>query len=497
MQTADPATGNSQIMPLLADPGACMHELFEAQAARTPDAPALSYRDRTLTYAQLNARANRLAHRLRALGVGPEVSAGLCLDRSVELIVGLLGILKAGGAYVPLDPDLSRRPAGLHRRRRRPGPAGHAHGATRAPVHAGDAPSSWWTTGTSTARTRRQTRSAAPARDNLAYIIYTSGSTGRPKGVMVSHRGLGNLAAIAARLFAPGRATGVLQYASISFDASVCELLRPWRTAPRSAWPTGRSAAGAGPDPAAGRARDHHRAALPGGAQRCCPTRRCRRLRVITVGGEACTPDWSATLGAGPPVLQRLRADRGDGGRDLRGCRPGPARRPSAGRSPTRQVYMLDARGQPVPLGVAGRAVHRRGRAGARLPRPARPDRRAVRPRSRSAACPGARLYRTGDLARRPARRQHRVPGPRRRPGEDPRLPHRAGRDRGRAGGAPGGARGGRRGARGRAGRQAPGGLRDRRRRRPRPRRRAARLLRERCRSTWCRRASSRWTRCR
>ena len=92
----------------------CIHQLFEEQVERTPDAVAVVFEDRQLTYAQLNARANQLARHLRRLGVGPEVLVGLCVERSLEMVVGLLGILKAGGAYVPLDPDLSARAAGLH-----------------------------------------------------------------------------------------------------------------------------------------------------------------------------------------------------------------------------------------------------------------------------------------------------------------------------------------------------------------------------------------------
>ena len=88
--------------------------LFAAQAARTPDAVAVVFEDRTLSYAALDAHANRLAHHLRGLGVGPETMVGLCVERSPEMLIGLLGILKAGGAYLPLDPDYPRRAAGLH-----------------------------------------------------------------------------------------------------------------------------------------------------------------------------------------------------------------------------------------------------------------------------------------------------------------------------------------------------------------------------------------------
>src|SRR5258708_6559380 len=86
----------------------CIHELFEEQAARRPQAVALTFEDRQLTYGELNRRANQLAHHLRALGVGPETLVGICIERSLEMAVGLLGILKAGGAYLPLDPEYPR-----------------------------------------------------------------------------------------------------------------------------------------------------------------------------------------------------------------------------------------------------------------------------------------------------------------------------------------------------------------------------------------------------
>ena len=171
--------------------------LFAAQAARTPDAVAVVFEERQLSYAALDAHANRLAHHLRGLGVGPETVVGLCVERSPEMVVGLLGILKAGGAYLPLDPELSAGAAVVHAGRRRRAGAGDAAGAARRlPGSRGRR------------RRRRLVRldadwpqiarqpASAPVVDldprHPAYVIYTSGSTGTPKGVVVEHGRLSN-----------------------------------------------------------------------------------------------------------------------------------------------------------------------------------------------------------------------------------------------------------------------------------------------------------------
>jgi non-ribosomal peptide synthetase component F len=204
-----------------ADP--CIHGLFEAQAARTPNAVALEYEDESLTYGELDRRANQLARHLRALGVGVEVPVGICLDRSPEMIVGLLGILKAGGAYVPLDPSYpkqrlafmlgdTRAPVLLTRRRLLA--ALPDHGA-RVVALDGE-----WPT------IRRQSEDAPVkqgAPENLAYVMYTSGSTGQPKGVSVPHRAVVRLVKNidCARLNAD---EVFLQLAPLSFDASTFEI---------------------------------------------------------------------------------------------------------------------------------------------------------------------------------------------------------------------------------------------------------------------------------
>ena len=157
----------------------CLHQLFEAAAARTPAAPAVTFEGTTLSYQELNERANRLAHRLRALGVGPEVVVAICAGRSLELLIALLGVLKAGGAYLPLDPDLPRQrlafmlgDAGA--RVVLTQPALHDRLPLEPPVLALDADA-----GLGDEPTGNPAGGAGPA--TLAYVIYTSGSTGRPR----------------------------------------------------------------------------------------------------------------------------------------------------------------------------------------------------------------------------------------------------------------------------------------------------------------------------
>ncbi|CAN2534218.1 Linear+gramicidin+synthase+subunit+B [Methylocapsa aurea] len=170
-----------------------LHELFEAQAARDPEAVALVYEGAQLSYGELNERANRLAHHLRTLGVGPDVIVGLCVERSFEMIVALLGALKAGGAYLPIDPDYPKdriaymiadaAPALVltqeHLRERLP------ETITTLRLDAD------WSVVAQESAANPASRAAS---QNLAYVIYTSGSTGKPKGVAVIHSGVANYA---------------------------------------------------------------------------------------------------------------------------------------------------------------------------------------------------------------------------------------------------------------------------------------------------------------
>ena len=166
---------------------------FEAQVARTPDAVALVFEDETLSYAELNARANRLAHHLRALGVGPDVRVGICVERSLEMVVAVLAVLKAGGAYVPLDPGYpAERLAYMLADSAPAAVLAQARLRERCRSARTSRCSSWTPRRRRGLRSPRPTRSAAGSRrTHLAYVIYTSGSTGRPKGVRVPHGSLG------------------------------------------------------------------------------------------------------------------------------------------------------------------------------------------------------------------------------------------------------------------------------------------------------------------
>ncbi len=199
----------------------CIHQAFEAQVARTPDAEALSFEGESLTYAQLNARANEMAHILMGMGVGPDAIVGLHLPRSSALLIAALAIMKAGGAYLPMDP---------------------AYPADRTALYIEDSKTQIIVTDTTLAAALPDTDakvlavddlSAAPSSDNpdsavtsanLAYMIYTSGSTGRPKGVMVAHRNVANFFTGMDARISHDPAGVWMAVTSLSFDISVLEL---------------------------------------------------------------------------------------------------------------------------------------------------------------------------------------------------------------------------------------------------------------------------------
>ncbi|MFB2982742.1 amino acid adenylation domain-containing protein, partial [Microseira sp. BLCC-F43] len=207
---------------------ACIHQLFEAQVERTPDAVAAVFEDKQLTYGELNRRGNQLAHHLRALGVGPEVIVGLYMDRSLEMLVGLLGILKAGGAYMPLNSaDPQERLTFMLEDAQVPVLLTQKRLKDRLPalgIQTICLDSEWEKINeNSEENLLREVTS-----ENLAYVIYTSGSTGKPKGAMIQHRSAVNLAtALNKAIYSHQRSPlRVSLNAPLSFDASVKQILQ-------------------------------------------------------------------------------------------------------------------------------------------------------------------------------------------------------------------------------------------------------------------------------
>ncbi|WP_445300994.1 amino acid adenylation domain-containing protein [Microcoleus sp. C2D2] len=210
----------------------CIHQLFEAQVERTPDAIAVVFEDQQITYRELNERADQLAHYLQQLGVKPEVLVGICVERSLEMVVGLLAILKAGGAYVPFDPGYPPErlafmlkdaaiPILLTQKRLL-----ETLPENSARVACLDA--DWEAISSSTAPAAGLQNSA-----NLAYVIYTSGSTGKPKGVQISHAAVVNFLTSMGQQLAIADRDIWLAVTSLSFDIAALELFLPITTGSR------------------------------------------------------------------------------------------------------------------------------------------------------------------------------------------------------------------------------------------------------------------------
>ena len=201
----------------------CVHQLFAQLADSTPDAIALVYENQQLTYRELNSRANQIGQYLQSLGVKPEVMVGICVERSIEMIVGFLGILKAGGAYIPLDPRLpQQRQSYIIEDTQTDILLTQASLVAELPECGKTiCLDSHW--GLISQHSPENPRTGVKP-NNLAYIIYTSGSTGKPKGVMIEHRSLMNFTLVAAKEYGITNDDRVLQFASPSFDTAVEEI---------------------------------------------------------------------------------------------------------------------------------------------------------------------------------------------------------------------------------------------------------------------------------
>jgi amino acid adenylation domain-containing protein len=378
-----------------------VHQLFEAQVERTPEAVALEYEGRHLTYRELNQCANQLAHHLQKLGVGPDVRVGLCMERSLEMVVGLLGILKAGGAYVPLDPAYpDERLAFMLSDAQVLALVTQRHLAAQLPAHAAkivclDADAALLE--------RQSIRNPASLTngDNLTYVLYTSGSTGKPKGVQVVQRGVVNTLLSMQQHLGLTAKDRLLAITTLSFDIATLEVLLPLIVGARlivASRDTVLSGSALADLLTSSGATMMQATPVTWRMLVASGWQGSPHLKVLS-GGETLAHDLASQLltraaavwnGYGPTettiystVSKVESADDITIGRPLANT----------------EIYLLDAHLNPVPIGVPGELyIGGIGLARGYLNRPELTEERFI-PHPFSTE-PGARIYRTGDLAR-------------------------------------------------------------------------------------------------
>lgn len=395
-----------------------LQERFEAQAERTPDADALVFGTESLTYRQLNRRANRLAYRLRELRVGPETLVGLCAERSLEMVIGILGILKAGGAYVPLDPAYPQeRLAFMVKDAQLPVVLAQERLMARLPVHSGEVvcidDAALASTGQDDVLDMNPVTGTKP--ENLAYVIYTSGSTGKPKGVLVTHGNVTRLMDATDRWFGFGPEDVWTLFHSYAFDFSVWEIWGALLYGGRLVvvpYEASRS-----PNEFCELLADEKVTVLnqtPSAfyqliqAEETLEARRELALRLVIFGGEALElqylKPWFKRHGDKKPELVNMYGItettvhvtyRPITHEDVESGQGSVIGEPI----PDLQLYVLDRKLQPVPIGVAGELyVGGAGLGRGYLNRPELTMERFITdPFTKR---PGARLYKTGDVAR-------------------------------------------------------------------------------------------------
>lgn len=385
---------------------------MELQAQRTPQATAVVQEKKTLTYAELNARANQLARYLQNRGVGPEVRVGVSLESSPEMMVALLAVLKAGGACVPLDPNYP--PERLHymlEDAQVPVVITDSRSITALPVVSSqviDLSSDW----ESIAQEGRENLRSAVTPENLAYVIYTSGSTGKPRGVLLTHAGLVNHNVAAIALYGLQPTDRVLQFSTISFDIAVEEIFPTWMSGATLVLKTPQM-------PLSGReflawirerqitvldlptAYWHELVHQMSDTKQALPP----KLRRVIVGGEKASANaliaWRKVAGDrvqwintyGPTEASVIATSFEPQGSEI------PAVLPIGRPIANTQIHVLDSHLQPVPVGLRGE-LHIGGAGVARgyLNRPEMTAEKFIADPFRQT--PGARLYKTGDMAR-------------------------------------------------------------------------------------------------
>jgi amino acid adenylation domain-containing protein len=376
----------------------CLHKLFEEQVEQTPDAIAVIFEDQQLTYRELNNKANQLAHYLQTLDVKPEVLVGICIKRSLEMVIGLLGILKAGGAYLPLDPTY---PA-----------ARLAFVLEDAQVHilltqsnlTEELPET-------TARvvyldievlTLSQSSMANPSSgispENLAYVIYTSGSTGKPKGALIAHQGLCNLAQAQIQAFNLQSNSRVLQFASLNFDASVSEIATTLTSGATLQLDSTNQFL---PDEQfinlINRQSITH-VTLPPSFLAVLPQAKLSGLETMVVAGEACSSELVTKWSSGRKFINAYGPTESTVCATMTECQA-DGNSPAIGKPiANTQIYILDVNHNPTPLGIPGElCIAGIGLARGYLNRPSLTRKKFI---EIEVFGKSQRIYKTGDLAR-------------------------------------------------------------------------------------------------
>ncbi|WP_459594767.1 non-ribosomal peptide synthetase, partial [Dickeya ananatis] len=379
----------------------CIHQLFEQQAARQPDAVAVVFDGESLRYGELNRRANQLAHWLIEIGVRPDQRVAIALERSIDLVMALLATLKAGGAYVPLDPAYPAERLQYMLADSAPivlitTTALNARMKADCPVIALDTPVQPWAT--------CPADNISPAAvgltpHHLAYVIYTSGSTGQPKGVLVEHRGLCNLSQAQIRLFNAGAGSRVLQFSSLSFDASLFDIVMALCAGAALYLPRGRLL-GETLTQFMQQQRISHATLPPAALSSLNPAQALPDLAVLVTAGDAISREAIAPWCAGRAVYNAYGPTEA-----TIWASTFALHQPYAGQPPigypveNTKIYLLDGHGQLVPVGVTGEIyIGGVGVARGYLNRPDLTTERFLD--DPFAHEPGTRMYRTGDLGR-------------------------------------------------------------------------------------------------
>ncbi|MGF9819232.1 amino acid adenylation domain-containing protein [Brevibacillus agri] len=377
----------------------CIHELFEEQVERTPDRVALAFEDKQLTYRELNQRANKLANYLIMKGVGPEVPVGICIDRSIDMVVGLLGILKSGGAYVPLDPRYPKdrlsfitQDTGLQLI------VSNSQLAVELPKHNATIIYLDDDAKLIEAQSDENPVSKVSAR-NLAYIIYTSGTAGKPKGVLIEHQGLCNMSDQQIKAFGINQNDRVLQFSSMNFDGAFYQIIMALRVGAMLFLGSKEELL---PGYPLVQFLKKHRISVidvPPSALAACPDDELPFLKTIISGGEACTSDivkrWSNNrnfYNAYGPTEATIWST-------YFRCNDSTRRPPIGKPIENKVIYILDANLQPVPIGVPGEIyIGGVGLARGYLNRQDLTSEKFIR--NPFSASKQDRLYKTGDLGR-------------------------------------------------------------------------------------------------